>query len=83
LGLTGFNPGTWYGIIAPTGIPKPIIDRLSTELSRIVAKPEFREKLVAQGLAPFYLNSADFADLIKSDLARFGQITKASNIKLD
>lgn len=82
-GLNGFNPGTWYGIIAPTGTPRPIIDKLSTELSRIVAKPEFRDKLVAQGLAPLYLNSAAFADLIKSDLARFGQIIKTSNIKLD
>jgi tripartite-type tricarboxylate transporter receptor subunit TctC len=82
-GLIGFNPGTWFGIVAPEGTPKLIVDKIANELNRMIAKPEFREKLVGLGLAPSYLPPADFAKLIKTDLMRFGKIIKASDIKLD
>jgi tripartite-type tricarboxylate transporter receptor subunit TctC len=82
-GLIGFNPGTWFGIVAPVGTPKLIVDKIADELNGMIAKPEFREKLVGLGLAPSYLPPADFAELIKTDLTRFGKIIEASNIKLD
>jgi len=82
-GLIGFNPGTWFGIVAPVGTPRFIVDKIADELNRMIAKPEFREKLVGLGLAPSYLPPADFAGLIKTDMTRFGKIIKAANIKLD
>ena len=82
-GLIGFNPGTWFGIVAPGGTSKLIVDKIADELDRMIAKPEFREKLVGLGLAPSYLPPADFAELIKTDMTRFGKIIEASNIKLD
>lgn len=82
-GLIGFNPGTWFGIVAPVGTPKLIVDKIADELNRMIAKPEFREKLVGLGLAPSYLPPTDFAELIKTDMTRFGKIIEASNIKLD
>lgn len=82
-GLIGFNPGTWFGIVAPLGTPKLIVDKIADELNRMIAKPEFREKLVGLGLAPSYLPPADFAELIKTDMTRFGKLIEASNIKLD
>lgn len=82
-GLPGFNPSTWYGIIAPANTPKPIIDKLENELKRIVATPEFREKLATLGLDPLFKTSAQFAELMKSDMAKFAKVIKASNIKLD
>ncbi len=82
-GLIGFNPGTWFGIVAPVGTPKLIVDKIADELNRMIAKPEFREKLVGLGLTPSYLPPADFAELIKTDMTRFGKLIEASNIKLD
>lgn len=51
-GLPGFNGRTWFGILAPAGTPKPIVDKVTLELNRILATPEFRDKLVSQGLDP-------------------------------
>jgi len=80
--LSGFNPGTWYGIMAPAGTPWYIIDALGVEFNRMATSPEFKEKMVAVGLAASYLNSTGFSELIKTDLTRFGQLVKSSNIKL-
>lgn len=82
-GLPGFSPGTWFGIVAPSGTPRPIVERLSNELNRIVSSPEFRDKLNAMGLTPAYLSTPQFTEVIRTDLARFGALIKRSGIKID
>lgn len=82
-GLPGFDFRTWYGILAPAGTPKAIIDKLSAEISRIVVTPEILEKLASQGMSPFISTPEEFAALIKADLAKFAIIVKAANIKAD
>ena len=82
-GLRGFNPSTWYGIVAPAETPRPIIEKLANELKRIAGTPEFKEKLAGLGLDPLYMPSAQFVELIRTDMAKFGRIIKASNIKLE
>ena len=52
-GLPGFDIGLWFGLLAPAGTPKPAIDRLNAEIGKILAMPEFREKVSAQGLEVF------------------------------
>ncbi|MFH1602805.1 MAG: tripartite tricarboxylate transporter substrate binding protein [Pseudomonadota bacterium] len=82
-GLPGFDLRIWYGILAPAGTPKEIVDKLSAELTRILAMPDVKEKLENQGMAPFISTSTQFGALMAADLARFGQIIKAANIKLN
>lgn len=82
-GLAGFDFRTWYGILAPAGTPKAIVDKLSAEISRIVVTPEILEKLASQGMSPFISTPDQFAALIKADLAKFAIIVKAANIKAD
>ncbi len=82
-GLPGLNARTWQGVLAPAGTPKPIINKLSSEMAKIMVMPDIKDKLVSQGLQPFYSNPEQFAALMKADMAMFAKVIKAANIKLE
>jgi tripartite-type tricarboxylate transporter receptor subunit TctC len=82
-GLPGLDAKVWFGVLAPAGTPKPVIDKLSTELTRIMAMPDVKEKLLDLGQEPFITTPDQFAALLKSDMAKYGKVTKAANIKID
>jgi len=82
-GLPGYNEKSWVGVIAPAGTPRAITEKLSTEIARILAMPNMRERLYSQGVEPFISTPAQFAALLKADLARYGKIIKTANIKLE
>jgi len=82
-GLPGFDINIWYGILAPAGTPKDIVDKMSAEVGKILALPEVKEKLVALGVDPLIATPDQFAALLKSDMAMYAKIIKAANIKLE
>ena len=82
-GLPGFDVRFWLGIVAPAGIPKDISGRLSTEIMRILATSEFRDKLVSQGMEPFINTTEQFGALIDAERAKYAKVIKAANIKID
>jgi len=81
-GWPDFDMKLWYGLFAPAGTPTDITEKLSSEIARILATPEAKEFLIEQGFEPFYNNSEQFGALMKSDFAKFGQIVKSANIKV-
>jgi tripartite-type tricarboxylate transporter receptor subunit TctC len=81
--LPGFETGTWYGIVAPAGTPQPVVARLNREINRILALPDVREKLLAQGLEPAGDSPAEFSALIRSEIAKYAKIVKAAGIKAE
>lgn len=82
-GLPGFDMRVVYGFVVPKATPGDIIDRLSAEIARIVAMPDYREKISAQGLDPTSATPGQFAAIIKTDMAKFAKVIKAANIKLE
>jgi tripartite-type tricarboxylate transporter receptor subunit TctC len=82
-GLPAMRLTNWQGVGGPAGIPKPIIDRLSAEIRKLVARPDTREKLNAQGSEPYYNDPEQTAALIRSDIAKYGKIIKDANIKVE
>ncbi len=82
-GLPGFDVRNWVGMLAPAGTPKTIVDKLSLEISRIVALPFFKEKLDTQGWEPFVSTPEQFAALMKADMAKWAKVIKTANIKVD
>jgi tripartite-type tricarboxylate transporter receptor subunit TctC len=82
-GLKGFVVTTWYGLLAPSATPRPIVDRLGAELAKVLAMPDIREKLSSQGMEPLVSTTDQFAALIKTDLAKYAQVIKSANIKLE
>ncbi len=82
-GLPDFKPRSWYGLVAPAGTPKAIVNKVSAEIGRMVATPDAREKLEAQGVEPHYLNPDQFAAMMKADMAMWAKVIKTGNIKLE
>jgi tripartite-type tricarboxylate transporter receptor subunit TctC len=82
-GLKGFDIGTWFGLMAPAGTPTPIIERLSRELMRTVARPEFRKKLEDVGANPVGSTPDQMAKQIKDDMARFAKLVREAKISID
>ncbi len=82
-GLKDFVVNIWYGLLAPSATPKPIIEKLGSGIAQILALPDMREKLLSQGMTPFISTPDQFAALIKSDHAKFAEIIKKANIKLE
>ena len=58
-----------YGIVAPAGTPKPIIDKLSAEVAKYLAQPEFRDALIRMGLDPYLSTPREYADVLKAGMA--------------
>ncbi len=82
-GLPGFDVRAWYGWLAPTGTPRPVIERLSAELARILALPDIRQNLQSQGMEPFVSTPEQMAKLIVADRARFAKIIATAKIKIE
>src|SRR3954470_12285945 len=81
--LPGFDIVSWQAIFAPAGVPKPIVDRLSGEMIKAVSDPEIKAKLVAQGIEPGGMTSAELAAFQKSEVEKWAKVIKAGNIKLE
>jgi tripartite-type tricarboxylate transporter receptor subunit TctC len=77
-GLDNFDSNSWYGVITPAGTPKEIVDQLSSEIVRIMALPQMRERLAAQGLEPSGSTPEEFAEYLKSEMSKAATMVKAS-----
>ncbi len=82
-GLQGFEVKTWFGVLAPGGTPKPVVDRLSGEINAILALPDVRDRLLSQGVQPFISTPEQFGELLRSDMAKFARVIKTANIKVE
>ena len=82
-GVPGINMNSWFGVLAPAATPRDLIDRLSTEIARVLVMQDVKDKLSSEGLETFISTPDQFAALIKTDLARFAAIIKTANIKLE
>jgi len=81
IGYKGAPSETWYGLFAPAGTPKPIIDRLNGEIVKVVSDPGFREKyIISRGLVPAIDTPEEFARDIKTGRAGAEQVVKESGL---
>jgi tripartite-type tricarboxylate transporter receptor subunit TctC len=82
-GYKDFVMGNWTGIVAPAKTPKPIIDKLATEITGILRAPEMSKRLVEMGVDPLGGTPEEFGKRIRADTARFGKAVKESGAKAD
>ena len=79
-GLTGVDITSWYSIMAPAKTPPAIVDAVADEVRRIVALPEVRQVLDAQGLTAVAMRPADFAAHIRRETAAWAKVIREANI---
>jgi len=82
-GLKGFDISTWFGLLAPAGTPPDVIARWNADVTRILAAPDMRERLAAQGAESAPTTPAAFGAFIRAELAKYARIVKASGAKVD
>jgi tripartite-type tricarboxylate transporter receptor subunit TctC len=83
LGFPDFVALTWIGFLAPGGTPRPIIDRYNKEIVRILRMPEIRVKLDQMQMELVAGTPEQFAQLIRSEIPRWGQVIKDTGAKAD
>jgi tripartite-type tricarboxylate transporter receptor subunit TctC len=82
LGYKGAPSQTWYGLFAPPGTPRPIIDKIASEVKRVFADKDFVEKyVISRGQVPAINTPGQFAAEIKADRADAQQVVKASGLQ--
>jgi len=82
-GVGGLESDTLTGIVAPAGTPKEIIDRWRTDIVKMVALPEVKQRLEALGFAPVANTPDEFGARIKAEIARWGKVVRDAHIKAD
>jgi len=82
-GYPGFEMSTWYGLFVTGGTPKPIVDRLATELDRILKLPDVQARLRALGGEPGAITLDQFADMNRAEYERMGRVIRDNNIKAE
>lgn len=82
-GVPGYEAMSWFGMFAPAATPKPVLNKLSGALAKVLANPEVKKKIADQGGEPVNETPAQFATFIKSESAKWGKVVKESGASLD
>jgi len=82
-GLPGYEIVSWQAVFAPAGTPQPVVQRLATEIGKIINDPEVKSRLAGLGVEPSGAGPAELGALQKSEVAKWAKLIKASNIKVE
>jgi tripartite-type tricarboxylate transporter receptor subunit TctC len=82
-GLKGFNLDAWAGLVAPSGVPQSVIDKLNPVLRKIIDSPDVQKKFKNVGFEAFSSTPAELGDYIKVQLDEWQKMVKDANIQAD
>ena len=82
-GVPGYEAPTWTGVIAPAGVPRPIVDKLNAAINRAIRSPTFQERFAQIGDEPGGGTPEDFAALIRRDSAKWAEVIARSGAKIN
>ncbi len=81
VGLRNFDPSFWYGLVAPAGTPRAVVDRIQAETAKFVHSPAGRKEFAARSLEPVGSTPEQFAAVIQKDIERYGALAKQLGIQ--
>lgn len=83
-GVPNFEARSWFGIAAPAGTPRPVIDKIAADVRKVVSQPEYRKKYIIDlGLDVLDMGPDEFARYLVQDRAKYAQRIKNANVRLD
>jgi tripartite-type tricarboxylate transporter receptor subunit TctC len=81
-GVPGYNSGAWFGLLAPAGTPKAVVDKLAAETARIIKLPDINKRVSELGAEPVGGTPAEFAALIQSEIAKWAKVIRDAKVEL-
>ena len=82
-GVRGFEVLVWFGVVGPAGIPRDIVTKLNAEINKILQLPDVRERFQAGGVEPVGGPAEKFGDHLKTEIAKWGRVVKATGARVD
>ena len=82
-GMPGYEATIWLGLMAPTGTPKAVVDRLNEAVSKIVSQPDVKQLWARQGAAPLVMTPEVFDKYARDDVVKWAKVIKTAGIKAD
>ena len=82
-GVPGYESVIWLGLMAPAATPKPIIERLNSEIQKIASLPDVKEAWAKQGAVPMHMTPAEFGKFMEQDIQKWAKVVKISGAKVD
>jgi tripartite-type tricarboxylate transporter receptor subunit TctC len=82
-GVPGYEATIWLGVMAPTGTPQPIVDRLNVEIAKAVKQPQIEHMWAEQGAVPMLMSPAEFDAFLRQDIAKWANVVKISGAKVE
>jgi tripartite-type tricarboxylate transporter receptor subunit TctC len=82
-GVPGYEATLWVGLMAPAGTPKPIVDLLNAEITKILTGPDVKDILAKQGAVGMSMTPAEFDSFIRAQIAKWEKIVTSAGLKLD
>ncbi len=83
VGYPKVDATSWFGVFAPAGVPKPIIDKLSSEIAKVVQSPAFKQRAIELGATADYENPKQFSDHVATELVGWAGVVKAARIEAE
>ena len=74
--LPGFENAGWFGLLAPAGTPREVVDRVHRDSAKVLSTDEFKAKLAQQGMVPVGNSPAEFAAAIREETQRWSKVIK-------
>ena len=82
-GLQDFEAGNWFGIFAPAGAPREVVERVNGAINQVMTRPDMKDKLTGQGAEALTGSPADLASLVRRELIKFAKIIKAARVRIE
>ena len=82
-GLPGFDFDLWYGVFAPGGTPRAILEQINKAVSAVVELPELKKNMLTQGVDVVSSTVEQFNKLVATDVGKLRKVVRAANIKVD
>jgi tripartite-type tricarboxylate transporter receptor subunit TctC len=82
-GLAGYDVSGWFGVLAPAGTPRPIVDRLSKEIKTLLSAAELQKQFINEGAEVDYMAPTEFGPFIEREITKWGRVVKEANIKVE
>jgi tripartite-type tricarboxylate transporter receptor subunit TctC len=82
-GVAGYEATIWLGVMAPAGTPKEVVEKLNSEINKVIARADVKDAWAKQGAVPMAMSPAEFDKYLRADIEKWANVVKVSGAKVN